>query len=162
MEVSESHSDHLARARLYNEDLAPIPPDTPHLGHLQLRLALGRDERLHSHLHAGVRPDRRRHELVAGHRHHPAGQSDRADSHAAQRACGHEVRHSVSGARARVVRRARRERPRRAARAGGLRMVRHPDLDRRPGHLLDAANPVAALARFSARRSGSASSLSGR
>ena len=56
------------------------PARTPHLGTLQLRLALGRDERLHPHLHAGVRPDRRRHELVAGRRHHPAGQPDRARS----------------------------------------------------------------------------------
>ena len=39
----------------------------------------------------------------------------------------------VSGLRARFVRRARRQYSGGAARAGGLRMVRHPDLDRRAG-----------------------------
>ena len=42
-----------------------------------------------------------------------------------------------------LVRRARRQHSRRAARPGRLRMVRHPDLDRRPGHLLHAAHPLA-------------------
>ncbi len=85
-----------------------------HLGHLQLRLAVGGHERLHSHLHAGVRIDRRRHELVAGHWHNSARQSDRAGSDAAERARGREVRHPVSGAGARFVRSARRECSRRA------------------------------------------------
>ena len=60
-------------------------------------------------------------------------------AHAAQRARRHEIRHSVSGLRAGVVRRARREPARGSARAGGLRMVRHSDLDRRPGDPLHAA-----------------------
>ena len=58
---------------------------SPHLGHLQLRLALGRDVAA-SRPTCSRRPDRRRHELVAGDRHHPAGQPDRARSDAAQRA----------------------------------------------------------------------------
>ena len=82
------------------------------------------------------------------------------DPDAAERARGHEVWHSVSGPRARVVRSARRECSRRAARAGGLRMVRHSNLDRRPGHLLHAADPVAAGGFQHVGRSGSASSRS--
>ena len=39
---------------LYNEDLAPIPVERADLGHVQLRVAVGGDERLHPHLHAGV------------------------------------------------------------------------------------------------------------
>jgi NCS1 family nucleobase:cation symporter-1 len=66
-----------------------------------------RDERLHSDLSARLRIDRRRDELVAGDRDHPARQPDRAGADAAQRTRGHEVRNSVSGAGARIVRRAR-------------------------------------------------------
>ena len=124
------------------------------MGHLQLRLPLGRDVRLHPHLHAVQRPDRRRHELVAGHRHHPARQPDRAHPHAAQRARGRQVRHSLSGLRARLLRRARRQHPRRAARPGRLRLVRHTDLDRRPGHLLHAQDPLARRGSFAGRRLG--------
>ena len=39
---------------LYNEDLAPVPQEKRTWGTLQLRLAVGRDDGLHSHLHAGV------------------------------------------------------------------------------------------------------------
>ena len=74
---------------------------------------------------------------------------------------GAQVRHSVSGLRARVVRRARRECSGRAARAGRLRLVRHPDLDRRPGDLRDADDPLAGCGTLRRRRSGSASSPSG-
>ena len=124
------------------------------MGSLQLRIPVGGDVGLHSHLHAVERPDRRRHELVAGHRHHPARQPDRADSHAAQRACGRQVRHSLSGLRARLLRCARRQYSRRAPRTGGLRMVRHTDLDRRSGHLLHAQDSLAGRGRFSGRRMG--------
>ena len=81
---------------LYNKDLAPDPAGEAHLGHLQLRIAVGRDERLHPHLHAGFGTDRRRNELEAGHRHHSARQPHRADSDDAQRACRRKVRHPVS------------------------------------------------------------------
>ena len=63
----------------------------------------------------------------------------------------------VSGAR--VVRSARRERARRSAGAGRLRMVRHSNLDRRPGDLRDAQDSVAAS--VTAAESGCASSRSG-
>ena len=82
MEVADTHDP-----SLYNEDLAPDSARAAHLGTVQLRVAVGRDERVHPDLHAGVGADRRRHELVAGHRHDSAGQPDRAGSDAAQRAC---------------------------------------------------------------------------
>ena len=109
-----------------------------HLGHLQLRRPLGRHVRLHPHLHAGVRPHRRRHELVAGRRHHPARQSHRSYPDAPQRPRGREIRHPVPRLRPRVIRRQRRQCPRGSPRARCLRLVRHSDLDRRPGHLLHA------------------------
>ena len=79
---------------LYNEDLAPIPQEQRTWGTYNYASLWVAMSRLHPHLHAGLRPDRRRHELVAGHRHHPAGQPDRARPHAAQRARRREVRHS--------------------------------------------------------------------
>ncbi len=54
----------------------------------------------------------------------------------------------LPGFRARLVRRPRRQYARRAARARRLRMVRHSDVDRRPGYLLHAENPVAGGGRF--------------
>ena len=103
----------------------------PHLDHLQLCRAVDLDGALHSHLHAGVGPDRRGHELVAGAPHDPARQHHRARADPAQLAPGHEVRHSVPGVRARGVRHPRLERAGADARAGGLRLVRHPGVDRR-------------------------------
>ena len=96
---------------------------------------MGGDERLHPDLHAGVGADRRRHELAAGRRDDPARQPDRAHPDAAQCARRGALRHSVSGIRARFLWSARRQRAGGAARAGGLRLVRNPDLDRRTGHL---------------------------
>ena len=53
---------------LYNADLAPVPPRTAHLGHIQLRRAVVCDVGVRAHVHAGLGTDRRRHELVAGDR----------------------------------------------------------------------------------------------
>jgi hypothetical protein len=91
---------------------------------LRLSVPLGRHERPHPDLYARLGIDRRRHELVAGSRHDTARErlrerrrscrrcfvSDRVDAHAAQRSRGHEIRNSVSGSGALVVRRARRRR----------------------------------------------------
>jgi len=79
------------------------------MDYLQLRLPVGGDEYLHPYLHAGVRPHRRWYELVASHRHYPARKPYRAHPDAAQRPRGHALRHPLSGAGARVVRRPRRE-----------------------------------------------------
>ena len=73
------------------------------------------------------------HELVAGAHHDPARQHDRAGPDPAQLAPGHEVRHPVPGLRARRLRHDRLQPARPDARAGGLRLVRHPGLDRRRG-----------------------------
>ncbi len=116
---------------------------TPHLGYLQLCLALGGDERMHSDLHAGFGPDRGRDELVAGDRYDPAWQCNRANPDAAERTRGHEVWNPVSGFRSRFVRSARREPARSAARASGMRVVRYSDVDRRTGDPLAADNRLA-------------------
>ena len=75
----------------------------------------------------------------AGAHHHPARQRDRPDPDDPQRARRHEVRRVVSGVVPRRVRRARRERAGDPARDRRVRMVRHPDLDRRAG-AADAAD----------------------
>ena len=110
---------------------------TPHLGNLQLRRAVDRHEREHSHLPARQRHDRGRHELEAGDLHGVSGKRAGADSHAAERPRRRGVRHSVSGFCALGVRRAGRERAGDAAGAGGLRLVRHSDVDRRRSDLRD-------------------------
>ncbi len=61
---------------------------------LQLRLAVGGDERVHPDLYAGLRSHRGRHELVASYRHHTARQSDRSGADAAERARRRQIRHS--------------------------------------------------------------------
>ena len=73
------------------------------------------------------------HELVAGAHHDPARQHDRARPDPAQLAPGHEVRHPLPRLRPRRLRHPRLEPARAHARAGGLRLVRHPGLDRRRG-----------------------------
>ena len=55
------------------------------------------------------------------------------DPDSAELASGHEVRHPVSGVRARRLRHARLERAGADARAGRVRLVRHPGVDRRRG-----------------------------
>ncbi len=77
------------------------------------------------------------HELVAGRAHHLPRQLHRAHADGAQRARGHEVRHPVPRLLPAVVRHPRGERARAAAGARGLRLVRHPGVDRRVGHLQD-------------------------
>ena len=67
----------------------------------------------------------------AGADHDPARQHDRARPDPAQLASGHEVRHSVSGVRARRVRHARLEPSGADARARRVRLVRHSGVDRR-------------------------------
>ena len=114
-----------------------------HLGHIQLHRALVLHVDGGDGLHACVQPHRRRNGLQAGARDGPSGQSHRPCPNAAERARGRQVRHSLPGLCARFVWRARRKHSRHAARAGGLRVVRHPDLDRRPGHLRNAQRAVA-------------------
>ena len=104
---------------------------------------MGGHECLHSHLHAGLRIDRRRHELEAGHWNNFARQCHRADSDDSQCPRGRQVRHPVSGVSAGFVWRARRECARRVARFSRLRMVRNPILDRRAGYLFDAPGAMA-------------------
>ena len=99
------------------------------LDHLQLRRALGQHGALHPDLHAGVGADGVGHELVAGALHHPARQHDRAGADPAELASRHEVRHPVSGVRARRVRHARLERAGADARARRVRLVRHSGVD---------------------------------
>ena len=88
---------------LYNADLAPTPAIASHLDHLQLHLAVVLHVDGSDHVHARLRPHRRRHELEAGDLHHCPRQPHRAHSDAAQRACRREVRHSVSRLRARIL-----------------------------------------------------------
>ena len=73
------------------------------------------------------------------------GQRDRAHSDGAQRARRHAIRHFVSGTLSRAVRRERRERCGDAARDRRVRLVRHPDVDRRAGARYPARRGVERL-----------------
>jgi len=130
-------------ASLYNPDLAPIAPDKRSWGHLQLCVAMGGHERLHSHVHASVWPDCGRHELDSSGAHHTSGESDCVDSHAAECARGHSLRHPVSRIRPRIVWRAWSKCSCNLTRACSLWLVRHPGMDWRTGHLLDVTNRMA-------------------
>ena len=116
---------------LWNPDLAPTPLVAAHLVHVSHRRALDRHERGDHHLHACLRPDAAGHDVVAGDGHDPARQHHRPGPDGAQRPCRNEVRRLVSGAVPRQLRRARRQRAGDPAGAGRVRVVRHPDLDRR-------------------------------
>ncbi|CAK7279796.1 putative Cytosine/purine/uracil/thiamine/allantoin permease family protein [Streptomyces misionensis JCM 4497] len=112
------------------------PGRRAHVDDVQLHGAVGRHGPQHGLLDAGLRSDRRRHGLEAGGVHHRRRQSGRAGPDAADRARGTQVRHPLPRLRPRLLRGARRQPARRRAGVGGLRLVRHPDVDRRGGHLL--------------------------
>ena len=79
-----------------------------------------------------------------------------------QRARRHEIRRLVPRAVPRELRRPRREYPGDPARAGRLRMVRHPDVDRRAGAECAPRRGVARAGPTSRSASGSRSRSSGR
>ncbi len=108
-----------------------------YLEHLQLHRPVVLHVDGGHHLHAGLFADCRGHELEAGALHHPAGQPDRARAHALECARRRQVRDSLPRLRARQLRRPGREYSRDAARPGGVRMVRHSVLVRRPGDRRD-------------------------
>src|SRR5262249_11059430 len=113
------------------------------MGHVQLRFALGRDERLHSHVHARIGLDRQRHELEASHRHHSPRQLNRARSYDFERARRNQIRHSVPRLRPSFLWRSWGERAGRLARAGRVRLVWNSVMDWWPGYLLDAWRALA-------------------
>jgi RNA polymerase sigma factor (sigma-70 family) len=98
---------------------------------VEFRRPLDFHVRLHPHLHAGFLAHRRRHELVGGHPDHFSGQPHRAHSHDPQRARRHEIWHPLPGLLPAGIRHRSAPMCRHAAGAGGLRLVRHPNLDRR-------------------------------
>ncbi len=103
----------------------------PHVVHVSHRRAVDRHERGDHHLHARLGTHAARHDVVAGPRHHPPRQRHRPDSDDPQRPRRHEVRRVVSGVVPCRLRRQRRQRAGDPARDSGLRLVRHPNLDRR-------------------------------
>src|SRR6185437_11974332 len=119
-----------ADPQLYNSDLAPTTDEQRRWSTYNY-IALWFSMSMEDDVHAGVEPDRRRHELEAGHRDDPAGQPDRAGPNGSERARRGEVRHSLPCICSRIVRRQGREYSRDPARAGCLRMVRHSVVDRR-------------------------------
>ena len=112
----------------------------------QFRRALDFDVGLHPDLHARLVAHRRRHELVAGDPHDLSRQPHRRHPDDSECARRHALRNSVPGFLPRVVRHARREHSRADARVCRVRLVRHPDLDRRQRDLQD---PRASLFRRS-------------
>ncbi len=143
----------IRQSPLYNEDLAPVPQSRRDWGvYNYASLWVGMSVCIPTYMLAST--DCRGHELAAGYRHHPAGQSDRAGPHAAERACGDQIRHPVSGAGARSLRSAGLQRAGLPAGIGSLRLVRDTDLDRRAGHSRHAADCVARLEPFHGRCGG--------
>ncbi len=89
--------------RLYNADLAPTTPAQrtwTTYNYIALWFSMSHGDH---HLHARLVAHRQRHGLEAGRRHRAARQPHRAHSHAAQRARGREVRHSISRLHARTA-----------------------------------------------------------
>ena len=128
------HDQGLEDSDLYNADLAPVPAARRTWRVWKFRRPVDQHVGLHSYLHARLlahRPAERRHELVAGHPDDLSRQPDRARADGPQRSRRHALRHPVPGVLPGGVRHARGERPGRPARAGGVRVVRHPDVDRR-------------------------------
>ena len=124
----------IADSPLFNGDLAPVPTRAAQLDDLQLRGAVDLHGPLHPDVHAGRRPDRGRHELVAGAAHHRPRQHHRAGA----RSCSTRTRARSTASRSRCSRASSfgtvgRQRPRGAARDRRVRLVRHPDLHRRRG-----------------------------
>ena len=116
---------------------------------LEHRRAVDRDGGLHPDLHAGLGADRERDVVVAGAPDDRGRQPDRARPHAPQRSRRHEVRRTVPGPSPGAVRGPAAPTSPRSSGPRGLRLVRHPDLDRRP-------RAVRARARICARDGGSA------
>ena len=118
--------------RLHNEDLAPGPDREADLDHLQLRGAVGRHGPQHPDVDAGRGPGRDRDGLVPGDLHDHARQRHRADPDAGEQP--RRAPSTASRSRSSPGPRSASSGPtcRRCIRAGRrLRLVRHPDLDRR-------------------------------
>ena len=126
---------------LWNPDLAPTGPGAAQLGLVSLCGALDRDDRRGARLDARRRADRAGHVGAAGDAHRPHRQRHRPRPDAADRPCRRALRHSLRGAGPRLVRNDRRAAAGADARAGRLRLVRHPDLDRRRGAAHPARHP---------------------
>ncbi len=88
---------------LYNPDLAPTDARHRHLGHVQLRRALGLDVGQHPDLHAGGEPDPGRDELEAGGIYRVSGELHCAGADAAEFASRGAIWNSLSGAGAGFV-----------------------------------------------------------
>ncbi len=123
-----------------------------HVGRLRVCRALGGHGHLHPELHAGGGAYRRWDVLAASACNHPARKFDCAGADDSECARRSEVRHSLPGVRAFRVRRARRKHSVRGSRAGGLRLVRHSNVDWRASDPYDSALAVERLARCARRR----------
>ena len=99
------------------------------------RVAVDRHGDLHPDLHARLWSHGVGMDLASGRRSRDSRQCGGPRPHRAQLLCGHALRHSLPRARARVVWRAGSQYPGAAARTRGVRLVRHPDVDRRLGDL---------------------------
>ena len=155
---------------LYNDDLAPtgVAQRTWRWYHFAA-LWVGHGD-VHPVVHARRRPDEEGMSPWQAVITVLLGNADRAGADAADRPRGREVRHSVRGAGALVVRHAGRAAAGDAARHRRLRLVRHPDVVRRQrdlhaarhSHRQRAARRGAAVARHLRSASSRASSCSGR
>ena len=134
---SRARRDRAARPVRQRRPAPGAPGRTP-LDHLQLRRPLDRHGPQHPVLDARLRPGRARYGLEAGGPHHRPGQCRRPRADAAHRPRRAEVRHTVPRSGPCLVRTARRQPPGTDPGGGRLLLVRHPDLDRRSGHLLPA------------------------
>ncbi len=118
-------------------------PRAADLGLVSLRLALDRHDRRGAGLDARRRAGRAGHVGAASDRDGAARQPHRAGPAAPDRPCRRPPRRALCGARPRLVRHDRRPPAGARPRPRRLRLVRHPDLDRRRG----AAHPARHLPR---------------
>jgi hypothetical protein len=138
----------IAASHLYNEDLAPVPPSRRKWGVLSFAaLWISMAACIPTYMLASS--------LIGGGMNWwqavltvAFSATDRAHPDGAQRACRHQVRHSVPSADARLVRHACGANvPGDGPRTRRLRLVRHPSVDRRRGHLSRSSPSIIDLAR---------------
>ena len=117
-------------------------PRAADLGLVSFRRSVDRHDRRGAGLDARRRAGRAGHVGGPGGAHRPARQCHRPGAAAADRPCRRALRHSLCGAGARLVRHDRGAAAGADAGAGRLRLVRHPDLDRRRGAADPARRPA--------------------
>ncbi len=134
LQASSLAAETIRSSTLYNKDLAPVPPDRRTWGtYAYAALWISMSVNIPTYMLASA--------MIAGGMnwkqalvHRFPRKCSRSDPHVAERARGYALWNSFPGFRSRLLWRVGRQCPGCIARACGLRLVRHSDLDRRRSH----------------------------